>query len=623
MSKTSLATLLYGTEEAPAEPLQLRAGPLDMTLERGKLWNLRLGDVEVWHGLGFVYRDVDWGTPDPVIEHTETEIGRDAFRVECSGYIPCGTARLPFRVKVDGAKDGYIRFAAEAIPETDIASNRTGLCLLHPMSVGGARVAIEHVDGRESQSTFPVLVPPWPPFMLIRAIRHEYARDHWARCEFDGDLFELEDQRNNSDASFKTYNRSNLMPRPYWLRAGVPIRQSALLWVERPASVHRRKAAPAVKVSLNTATRPLPRVGTEIGPSDAKLSSAAVAALSAMRPSHLHLAVDQAAGERSTDIDWNGVRKLVDAAGSQLRLDLLLHDIESAPSVLDALRSQLDAARIVPESLAIFPSEQPCLDVARERFPDTRIGGGTHQFFVQLHRAERVGAVDFASFTTSPIVHGTREPEVMLTLQALPSLIETLRKRFPMPMPVRIGPSTIGARSSPLGNQPFSDGTRRMTLARNDPRCRGLFGAAWSLGYVAQLATAGVETITLMSLTGDSGVLEDVPSGALLHPTYFLLSRLAGPARLRELVIDDPSSITGLAISTGNRVELLLANLTASTIEVEFPCLPASGNVAIMDATHWESFRANPDPWATTRRRARRSRHTLGPYAVMSYVVRA
>lgn len=617
MSPTSLATLLYGTEEPLPESLQLRAGPLDMTLERGKLWNLRLGDVEVWHGLGFVHRDVDWGTPDPIIERTDADVGQDEFRVECIGYVPCGTARLSFRLNVEGGKDGSIRFAAEATPDTDIASNRTGLCLLHPMSVGGARVAIEHVDGRESLSTFPTLVPPWPPFMLIRAIRHEYARDHWARCEFDGDLFELEDQRNNSDASFKTYNRSNLMPRPYWLRAAIPVRQSAVLWVERPASVRARKAAPTVKVALGIATRPFPRVGTEIRASDAKLSGAAVAALNALRASHLHLKVDQAA---SADIDWNGIRSLVEAAGSKLRLDLVLRAGESAPTVLDALRSELGAARIVPESLAIFPSEQSCLDAAREHFPDTHIGGGTDHFFVQLHRAERVGAVEFVSFTTSPIVHGTRDSEVMLTLQALSSMVETLRQRFPMPVPISVGPSTIGARSSPLGNQPFSDGARRMTLARNDPRCRGLFGAAWSLGYVAQLAAAGVETITLMSVTGDSGVLEDQPSRPVLHPTYFLMSRFAGPACLREIVIDDPSSITGLAICADDQVELLLANLTALTIEVELAGFPASGNVAIMDAAHWDSFAANPEPWAAARQRTWSLRHVLGPYAVMSCV---
>ena len=105
---------------------------------------------------------------------------------------------------------------------------------MHPMSVQGARVDIEHSDGRLSRSTFPTCIPPWPPFMLIRAIRHEWTLGHWARCELAGDTFEMEDQRNNSDASFKTYSRSNMMPRPYRLQAGVPIRHSADLRVPTP-----------------------------------------------------------------------------------------------------------------------------------------------------------------------------------------------------------------------------------------------------------------------------------------------------------------------------------------------------------------------------------------------------
>lgn len=618
MNSASLARVLYGSDEATPAASTLRAGPLEMTLEHGKLWCLRLGDVEVWHGLGFVYRDVDWGTPDAVIERTDVDIKAEAFRILCRGHFPCRAARLPFTVLIEGGSDGYVRFKAEATPPVDIETNRTGLCLLHPMKVGGARVAIEHVDGRESQSTFPTLVPPWPPFMLIRAVRHEYAPDLWARCEFEGDCFELEDQRNNSDASFKTYNRSNLMPRPYWLRAGVVLRQSALLWVERPSSVRRRPPAGTVTVGVHEAQRTLPQVGTEIAASDARLSREASAALQALRPSHLHLSVNAA----EAPPDWKGIAALRAAADAQLRLDVVLGDVAAAPRALDALRTALDQVGIAPESLAIFPSEQPCLDAARERFPAARIGGGTHQFFVQLHRAERIGAVDFATFTTSPIVHGTRDSEVMLTLQSLPSLVETLRPRFPMA--IHVGPSTIGARSSPLGKQPSSDGTQRVTLARRDPRCRGLFGAAWVLGYVAQCAKAGVEAISLMSLTGDSAMLDEMKAGPpLLHPTYFVLSRLGGSPPMRELSVSDPTRVAGVALCRDKRLELLVANLTAESLDVDLQGLPASAGVAILHADSLQSFRKAADPWEANRQSKRSSRHALPPYAVMSCVVRS
>ena len=62
---------LFGTEEAVEQPTALRAGPLRMQLQRGKLLHIRHGDREIWHGVAFVFRDADWGTPKPVIEHVE------------------------------------------------------------------------------------------------------------------------------------------------------------------------------------------------------------------------------------------------------------------------------------------------------------------------------------------------------------------------------------------------------------------------------------------------------------------------------------------------------------------------------------------------------------------------
>ena len=612
---TSAATnlVLYGTDEILAEPLELRAGPLEMSLQRGKLLNIRVGDVEVWHGIAFVYRDVDWGTPEPVIERCESTVSADAFRVTIAGYFPTVRAALPFLVRIEGGNDGSIRFLAESVPAADIETNRFGICLMHPMSAGGARVNIKHVDGRESRSTLPTLIPSWPPFMLIRAIHHEYAPNQWAQCDFEGDLFELEDQRNNSDASFKTYNRSNLMPRPYWLRVGVAIKQSAHLRLELPWTRRSARGPSPVTVSVGGEVRDLPSIGIEIVRSDVGAGEPVRAALRALRPSHLHLGLQN----DGAAVNWGGVADMLGVSGAQLRLDLTVGDIAAVTAVVDALGAQLSANGIVPESIAVFPSEQPCIDAVRHRFPDTRVGGGTPHFFVQLHRAERVGAVDFLTFTTSPIVHGTLESEVMLTLQSLPSMIETLRERYAMA--IRIGPSTIAARSSPLGNQPPSDGTRRLALARQDPRCRGLFGAAWSLGYVAQFAMAGVESISLMSLTGDSGIVKLDGDALIRYPTYFLLTRLCEPARLRQVTVSDPARVAALALSRGDRKELLVGNLTGHDVDVDVDVSVSSGSVAIMDAESWASFRLLADPWETMRQRAASPRHRLGPYAVMSF----
>ena len=52
-------------------------------------------------------------------------------------------------------------------------------------------------------------------------------------CRFEGDLFKMEDQRNWSDGSFKTYSTPLSAPRPKAAARGRPIRQSVHISLSR------------------------------------------------------------------------------------------------------------------------------------------------------------------------------------------------------------------------------------------------------------------------------------------------------------------------------------------------------------------------------------------------------
>lgn len=606
--------VLFGTDEVAPEPLALRSGPLTLLYRGGKLLHLRVGDVEVWHAVTFPFRDPDWGTPEPVITSLECSSGGDGFRLLCRGFFPTSPA-IGLRVEIEGTGQGCVRFAGEAVPAGDVATNRLGVCVLHPLSAAGTPIEVEHVDGRLSRSTFPELIPPWPPFTLVRAIRHEYAQGCWARCELRGDIFEFEDQRNNSDASFKTYSRSNLMPRPYVLRAGIPVRQSAELRLESaPAKPRPSRRADPVVVRAGGDVRALPRVGIEIAAGDIGAPRPVREALRELKPAALHLALDDDAGR----VDWAGLRALLAETGADLRLDLVSADVGSQRDMMGALGQALGATDLVPESVAVFPSEQGSIEAARATFPRSRIGGGTPHYFAQLNRLERLGAVDFVSFTTSPLVHGADDDLVMLSLRSLPSMIETLRARDPA-LPVRVGPSGIGVRRSPLGGQPATDGLSRVALAKRDPRSRGLFGAAWALGYVAQLAQAGAEAVTLMSLTGDAGVVELFADGTLARfPAHGLLARLQGAAQMGEAAVSDPSRIAALALIRASGSELLLANLTSRPVEVALDGWADPASIAVMDAESCGRLRSEANGWEAARRTALARSCRLSPFAVAS-----
>src|SRR5579862_2444763 len=54
---------LYGTDEPIAPSTPLRAGSLTLTLRAGRLWNIALGEIEVWHGVAFLLSGCPLGYP--------------------------------------------------------------------------------------------------------------------------------------------------------------------------------------------------------------------------------------------------------------------------------------------------------------------------------------------------------------------------------------------------------------------------------------------------------------------------------------------------------------------------------------------------------------------------------
>ena len=116
----------------------------------------------------------------------------------------------------------------------------------------------------------------------------------------------------------------------------------------------------------------------------------------------------------------------------------------------------------------------------------------------------------------------------METLEALPHITRSTRaiigdRRY------RIGPSTIAMRQNPYGvaDDPNPRG-ERIAMADDDPRQRGRFAAAWTAGYAAAIAPAGVAVWVPAAFIGPRGLLDAggglLPVGEVVRD----LARLAG-----------------------------------------------------------------------------------------------
>lgn len=173
--------------------------------------------------------------------------------------------------------------------------------------------------------------------------------------------------------------------------------------------------------------------------------------------------------------------------------------------------------------------------IARCLFPGSAIGGGTPHFFVRISRLDALGDVDFASFTTSALVHGADDDDVMLGLTSLRGTVDSWRERHGA-IPLRVGPNAIAARASLLGAQPASDGTRRIALG---------------------------------ALAGPRGLVAVEGGRIQRHPALAVLQALGRPAELLACTVSHPGRIAALALRRNGRKLLLLANLTAEPQSVQ------------------------------------------------------
>jgi hypothetical protein len=116
-------------------------------------------------------------------------------------------------------------------------------------------------------------------------------------------------------------------------------------------------------------------------------------------------------------------------------------------------------------------------------------------------------------------------------------------------------------------------------MADRDPRHAGLFGAAWTIGYAARVAPAGLEMLTLSGFTGPFGVLagpgEPAAEGSP-RPIFRAikgLCELAGLAHVAATTSDEAKVLALAGRSASGQTIVWLANLTAEDVPVDISAL--------------------------------------------------
>jgi D-apionolactonase len=594
----SRAVKLCGTEEIDSPSRRLTAGPLTAALEDGQLRYIAFNGVEALRGIAFLVRDENWGTYTPRIESLSVKEGAGCFTVEYRAVCADHNQRLEYEARIIGSSDGALAFDAVATPQTDFVTNRTGFVVLHPAGLAGHKLKVLHVDGREEETLFPERISPSQPVFDIRALFHEAAPGLWAACRMEGDAFEMEDQRNWTDASYKTYVRPLALPWGYTLPKGVRNEQSVRLSFAGAGAARGARATGAIVIELGRDLPfRMPELGVELPREEIEAASAAVDALRALKPRFLVCRVDLR--DNPALSGFEEMRQAGEAAAAKIVLEVVVPDEASAIASLEPVAAAAKRARLEIDSIVVVSAsdlkswqpgskrpEKPTVEelaaAVRSAFPGTKVGGGMLSTFTELNRKRpKADLFDYITHTTCSIVHAADDRSVMETLETLPAIVSSTRAMIGE-KPYRIGPSAIAARMNPYGRGVLDNPTNgRVCLTNNDPRHRGLFNAAWTLGYVAACAYGGVTSVAIGALAGPLGFIHkrtaDHPQpyfgsldGHAVYPAFHVMTGLArgGGCNLIETKLSEPGKAAALAWRDGASIVLWLANLTAEPLTV-------------------------------------------------------
>ena len=629
----------YGSDQPLPRQIPLRAGPLELVFEPelAQLRYLRCGDAELIRGIYAAVRDRNWGTVPPQIRNLRMATTDEGFQLSFEVRCRQGDIDFLWRGEVEGAGDGSVlyKFTGEAL--STFLRNRIGFCVLHPDTAAGRPVVIQKTNGVVERSVFPRDISPHQPFMDIRSIRHTAASGLEAEVTFEGDVFEMEDQRNWTDASFKTYCTPLALPFPVEVKKGDVIRQSVQVRVHGcvGAAVGRRSIQPEVTIAVDEkTTTPLPALGLGLASDGKPLTPGELKRLRNLPLAHLR--ADLVLSDPAVAKEFE--RAAVEAAALGTRLELALTLDRAPEEELKAFVRLLAQHKPRVAHYLIFHARekstserwvQLAAQILRAADPAARIGSGTNAYFTELNRGRPpVKVSDLVAYSINPQVHAFDNLSLVETLAVQAETLRSARK-FCASLPLAVTPVTLKPRFNP--NATGAPAARRDALPDEvDVRQMSLFGAAWTVGSLKYVSEGGAASVTYYETAGWRGVMER-DSGPLL-PQHFpsrpgmifpLFHVLAG---VREFAggqvvhtrSSDSLAAEALLLRKGSALRALVANLSAQPRIVRLPFSRA--RVLVLDehsfaeATSDTSFPSLAAQEVGTRGKA--TRLALLPYAV-------
>lgn len=623
-SKALKNVILRGSPEPRPRPVVLHAGRLSLSHCNGELRNCIAGNTELVRRIYVAVRDKYWNTVRPVVANLRMRRGRNSFSIRFDCIHRRDGIDFVWHASIEGGETGAVSFSLDGTARSSFETNRIGFCVLLPLEgCLGKPCEVEKIDGTRIGARFPgETISPHQPFATMRALFLAFAGGVSSEIRFEGDTFEMEDQRNWTDASFKVYCPPLADNIPFRVKKGARFSQRILVRLTsktkpRPFSLPHRDDA----LEFSRRSCPIPEIGTALCDAVRTIPAREVELVRACGFSHVRL--DFRFDDRKA---LQTVSRAVGSAavfGCSLEPALFFgggpHSI-----VKDAgrLADMIDGLHVPVKRCLVFRSGEKVTSQetrgamhagAPRLFDQTEVISGTDGNFVEINRNKpALHGAEGVCYSVNPQVHTFDDEAIIDNLEGQYHVLRTARARFPGKK-IFVTPVALRPRLNPLA--PRKD-------HGPDPRQKSLLGAVWTLGSIIRSARGGAAGITYFETSGDCGIMER--GGLRVFPMYHVFADLGEFAggRLRPLATRTGAGIDGCMLEKSGRRCFLIANLAAVSRKAVLYRMP--NGLAARTLDEKSVARACVQPLDFRQERGKRVTVTEGtlrialrPYAIM------
>jgi hypothetical protein len=550
-----------------------------LDIARSAIRNITYQGAQIIDLLYTAIRPWDWSTLDPE-EHTENvEISGENCIVTINDRI---NDSLHGKLVLTLQPNGKFTIDYQLTGLADFEINRWGVCFcLHTGDWMGSTVTA-------SGNTYSLLKEISPQRVIDGVTQglfpasndmHFVAPDKRSlKVISTGKVLEAEDQRNWTDNTYKIYSGSLAEPRPFIIEKGAEWEQRVEFEVTPPAAL-----IPDGSKIIAKEIAALPRIGVQFNGEPLLPSDDLEKALFILDIDHIRINEESLSAQKIATVSKSGLA-LEAALLSPNSGDGLLQEVEHLSNRVPAGSRLL----IHREGRGIVQTQ----DLPKNTSLNSYIPG-SDAYLVDLHRNE-YNFGDAVSYSMAPTVHSTDPETIFKTLYTQKESIE-FAKKFVAPQ-VSVSPITFSTRGNPETGH-LRENRINFAQPAMAEQIKELSAAAWTLGSVFALASAGAYSGTWHELFGEHGVIYNEGSAIKFSPTFHALSAL-GAHHAHEITIATSLDGSWVAFEDRESRKMVVASQRPWIVEITPKVLSGYKSIQSLHADECEKASQIMDWWS-------------------------